>query len=49
LIYALFPVTGKRFLMIQSANSTPGKSAQLQQIHVVLNWTEELKRRVPRK
>jgi len=34
---------GQRFLMIQSAGSPEAQT----QIHVVLNWFEELKRRVP--
>jgi serine/threonine-protein kinase len=37
---------GTRFLMIKSADAT-GSGAQSQQIVVVQNWTEELKRRVP--
>jgi hypothetical protein len=35
---------GQRFLMIQAGEQD---SAAPQQIHVVLNWFEELKRRVP--
>ncbi len=33
---------GRRFLMIK------GQQAVVQQLHVVLNWFEELKRRAPR-
>ena len=35
---------GQRFLMIQPAAETPTATSQIQ---VVLNWFEELKRRVP--
>ena len=34
---------GKRFLMIKEAE----RAALVTQINLVLNWTEELKRRVP--
>jgi hypothetical protein len=36
---------GQRFLMVQAAATT----ATASQIHVVLNWFEELKRKVPAK
>ena len=35
---------GKRFLMLKPA---PGTQARLNQLHVVVNWCEELRRRVP--
>jgi len=39
---------GKRFLMIKPPASTDGRSAdQPRKINIVLNWTEELKQRVP--
>jgi eukaryotic-like serine/threonine-protein kinase len=35
---------GKRFLMVKPAT---GQNAQASQLHVVVNWFEELRRRVP--
>jgi eukaryotic-like serine/threonine-protein kinase len=37
---------GKRFLMVKGAN-VASESGMLQRINIVLNWTEELKQRVP--
>ena len=37
---------GKRFLMLKPADEGQGQAASTQ-INVVLNWSEELKRRVP--
>jgi eukaryotic-like serine/threonine-protein kinase len=37
----------KRFLMIKEEGSTPSDSAGARKISVVMNWTEELKKRVP--
>ena len=37
---------GERFLMIKTAASDDGTPATAQ-IHIVLNWIEELKERVP--
>ncbi len=38
---------GRRFLMMKDAAAKEGDSAPAQRINVVLNWTEELKQRVP--
>jgi Tol biopolymer transport system component len=43
--YSVTP-DGQRFLMIKDASAKPGSTAPAQ-INVVLNWTEELKQRVP--
>ena len=40
---------GRRFLMIKDASAKPGNAAAPTQINVVLNWLEELKKRVPKK
>ena len=37
----------KRFLMIKETGSTPSQGAGARKISVVMNWTEELKERVP--
>jgi eukaryotic-like serine/threonine-protein kinase len=38
---------GKRFLMIKQAMASTSKGGGPRKINVVLNWTEELKQRVP--
>jgi protease II len=38
---------GKRFIMIQSAESGESSTAIPRQINIVLNWFEELKQKVP--
>ena len=38
---------GQRFLMVQESDPAGRDQAQPTQIHVVLNWFEELKLRVP--
>ncbi len=38
---------GKRFLMLKEAGATPSAAGGPQKINIVLNWTEELKQRVP--
>jgi Tol biopolymer transport system component len=38
---------GKRFLMMKESQPTPSASAGPHKINIVLNWTEELKQRVP--
>ena len=43
LFYSVSP-DAQRFLMLKAADQ---QEAALTQIHVVLNWFEELKRRVP--
>ena len=40
---------GQRFLLFKEAPTTDGQKATAPEIHVVLNWTEELKRQVPTK
>jgi serine/threonine-protein kinase len=40
---------GKRFLMMKEVGSKPGAAEGPRKINIVLNWTEELKRRVPAK
>jgi len=40
---------GKRFLMIKEPQPTPSASSGPRKINIVLNWTEELKQRVPAK
>jgi eukaryotic-like serine/threonine-protein kinase len=40
---------GKRFLMIKQPGSTPSVGGEPRKIHIVLNWFEELKQRVPGK
>ena len=46
--YSVTP-DGQRFLMIKDARAKPGSAPPPEQINVVLNWTEELKQRVPAK
>jgi tRNA A-37 threonylcarbamoyl transferase component Bud32 len=43
-----YDVDQERFLFVRSASGHAGEEGAQGQIHVVLNWTEELKRRVPR-
>jgi hypothetical protein len=43
-----YDVDQERFLFLRSASEHAGEEGAQGQIHVVLNWTEELKRRVPR-
>jgi dipeptidyl aminopeptidase/acylaminoacyl peptidase len=38
---------GKRFLMMKHPDSAASEGGQWRKIHVVLNWFEELKQRVP--
>jgi len=38
---------GKRFLMMKEHPLTPSASAGLRKINIVVNWSEELKQRVP--
>ena len=38
---------GKRFLMMKESGSTPLAGGGPRKINIVLNWTEELKQRVP--
>ena len=38
---------GKRFLMIKQPPPTTPEGSALRKINIVLNWTEELKQRVP--
>ena len=40
---------GKRFLMIKDAVGDASTGAGSQKINIVLNWTEELKERIPAK
>jgi hypothetical protein len=44
--YSVTP-DGQRFLMIKAAAAKPGGTAPPQQFNIVVNWSEELKRRVP--
>jgi hypothetical protein len=37
---------GRRFLMLKSVDAVPGASSE---VHVVVNWLNELRRRVPAK
>jgi serine/threonine-protein kinase len=38
---------GKRFLMMKEVGNTPSEATGPRKINIVLNWTEELKQRVP--
>jgi hypothetical protein len=40
---------GKRFLMMKEAGTPASTGGSAQGIHIVLNWFEELKQRVPGK
>ena len=40
---------GKRFVMVEEQKSATGRSAEPVRLHVVLNWLDEVKARVPLK
>ena len=40
---------GKRFLMMKEVGSTASSAVGPRKIHIVVNWFEELKQRVPKK
>jgi serine/threonine-protein kinase len=44
-----YAVDQERFLFLKTASSQAGEAAPQRQIHIVLNWLEELKRRAPAK